>query len=100
MGELWCWGLVDDVVSDDEPIALVFGNFALNAAADAELQAKRGWKVAFTDPKTRVQCSTEVTTVKHKCLEKLTDLASILSSLHSPELECHDYQTKYEKKNG
>ena len=57
-GDMWCWGLVDDVVSDDEPIALVFGNFALSAEADKELQANRGWKVAFTDPKTRAQCIT------------------------------------------
>ena len=96
-GEMWCWGLVDDVVPDDEPIALVFGHFALNDEGEAEIQAKRGWKVAFTDPQTRVQCSTEVTAMKSKCPEKLTDLASILAALDEPQLECHEYETKYEK---
>ena len=96
-GQLWVWGLVDDVVPDDEPLALVYGKFALNNAADEEIQAKRGWKVAFTDAKVRVQCSTEVQEMKTKCPVKLTDLASVLSALDDPHLECHEYEVKYEK---
>ena len=38
-GDMWCWGLVDDVVSDDEPVALVFSHFKLNAEAEADIQA-------------------------------------------------------------
>ena len=82
-------GLAGDVVSDDEPIALVFGHFKVNAGAEAEIQANRGWGVAFTDPETRVQSSTEVTTMNHKCTEKLTDLASRLAPLDEPQLEAH-----------
>ena len=95
--QLWVWGLVDDVVPADEPLALVFGKFHLNAAGDEELQAKRGWKVAFTDAKTLVQCSAEDPEMKKKCPTKLTDLASLLSALDEPSLECHEYEVKYEK---
>ena len=96
-GQLWVWGLVDDVVPNNEPLALVFGKFNLNDAANEEIQAKRGWKVAFTDAKTRVQCFTDVSEMKAKCPAKLTDLASVLSALDEPQLACHEYEVKYEK---
>ena len=35
--------------------------------------------------------------MKQKCPDKLTDLASLLSALDEPKLECHNYETKYEK---
>ena len=96
-GQMWCWGLVDDVVTTDVPLALVYGHFKLNEEADKELQSGTAWKFAITDPKTRVQCSTEVAEMKEKCPEKLCELATILAALDEPKLECHDYDVDYQK---
>ena len=94
-GQLWCWGVVDDVFSTQAPVAEVYGHFHLNDDARKEEKAGKSWTFAMKSGDHTVSMVSD--THSEDALPSFPGpLSSVLRSLEGvnvfgPSIECHEY---------
>ena len=101
-GQLWVYGVVDDIIKDDVFVGLIYGNFLLDDEATKAMKKGGTWTFSMNDADHVIGATAEIQPKGDSLPSTTMPLSAFLGWLEQndiikPGIECHDITVEFEK---